>query len=158
LTRAVEQFETVVDLKIAKHWRATVLPKGWGYVADFGIRQDVPEAQSLSSNISLREDNLRVGETLAAYIQAQAKLLERYLASPKMAGPQTISFNKADEASLFLVRHIHVEAGPMIHAQTYLRFGSWIGIMTLTTPEFALSTVRPDYDAFLRGLQVVLGE
>jgi hypothetical protein len=145
----MEQFETVGN------WRITVLPKGWNYIAGFGIRQDLPDSGSTPANVSLREDQLEGKDTLSTYIQAQSKLLGQYLDSPKMAGPQPISFPKAEEASLFLVRHAPDAAGPMLHAQTYVRFGRWVGIVTLTTPDSALKTVRPDYDTFLKGLQVV---
>jgi hypothetical protein len=146
----MEQSETV------GHWRITALPKGWSHVAGFGILQDVPCPGITPANVSLREDTLGDEGTLSAYIQAQARLLGQYLGSPKMAGPQPISFHKADEASLFLVRHVPVETGPMLHAQTYVRFERWVGIVTLTTPGSALNAVRPDYDAFLQGLQVAL--
>jgi hypothetical protein len=150
LTSAPEKFETV------GHWCLTVLPKGWSHVAGFGIRQDILGSQRTPANVSLREDTLGGEDNLSAYIQAQAKMLGRYLGSPEMAGPQSISFGKADEAFLFLVRHAPVETGPILHAQTYVRFRNWIGIVTLTTSDSALDTVRPDYDAFLQGLAVAL--
>ncbi|MBB5064198.1 hypothetical protein [Granulicella mallensis] len=139
-------------------WRITVLPKGWSPVADFGIRQDQSGSGSRPANVSLREDLLKDEDTLSAYIQTQAKLLGQYLSSPKMAGPQPTSFPQGEEAALFLVRHAPDETGPMLHAQTYVRLGRWVGIVTLTTPESALKTVRPDYDLLLKGLQVVLEE
>jgi hypothetical protein len=152
LTRAMEQFETVGS------WRITVLPKGWSHIADFGIRQDQPGSGSRPANVTLREDMLEGEDTLAIYIQAQAKLLGRYLNSPKMAGPQPTSFHQGDEAALFLVRHAPDETGPMLHAQTYIRLGRWVGIITLTTPESVLMTVRPDYDLLLKGLQIAFEE
>lgn len=96
--------------------------------------------------------------TLSAYIQAQAKMLGQYLSSPRMAGPQSTSFHQGDEAALFLVRHASDETSSMLHAQTYVRFGRWGGIVTLTTSDSALKTVRPDYDILLKGLQVVFEE
>jgi hypothetical protein len=42
----------------------------------------------------------------------------------------------------------------MLHAQTYVRSGLWIGIITLTTLEEQLRAVRPDYDAFVKGLRI----
>jgi hypothetical protein len=146
----MERFETI------GRWRITVLPKRWSHVAGFGIRQDMPDRGRPSANISLREDTLGGEDTLLTYIQAQARLLGQYLSSPKMAGPQSTSFHNADEASLFLIRHASAERGRTLHAQTYARFERWVGIVTLTTSDSALNVIRPDYDAFLQGLQVVL--
>jgi hypothetical protein len=42
----------------------------------------------------------------------------------------------------------------MLHAQTYARLGNWVGIVTLTTLEAQLKAVRPDYEAFLKGLHI----
>jgi len=52
------------------------------------------------------------------------------------------------------VRHTMDGAGDMLHAQTYVRAGVWVGIVTLTTLESQLSVVRTDYDAFVRGLRI----
>jgi hypothetical protein len=60
----------------------------------------------------------------------------------------------AEEAYLFFVRHTVVAVGNMLHAQTYVRVGAWLGIVTLTTLEAQLKAVRPDYDAFVKGLRI----
>nr|WP_213806653.1 hypothetical protein [Granulicella sp. dw_53] len=133
-----------------------MLPKGWTYIVGFGICQSTSDSSRSNANVCLREDVLEGEDTLISYIEKQAKLVKYYLGSPAMAGPQPISFDRADEAFLFLVRHISDKIGPMVHAQTYVRFNRWVGVATLTTPEAALSAVRPDYDAFLRDLEVVL--
>jgi hypothetical protein len=45
----------------------------------------------------------------------------------------------------------------MLHVQTYVRVGRWVGIITLTTVEAYLKVVRPDYEAFLKGLRILPG-
>jgi hypothetical protein len=82
------------------------------------------------------------------------KLIEGRLKEVKCAGPKVISFTGADEAHLLFVRHRMDIAGNMLHAQTYARVGTWVGIVTLTALEAQLSAVRPDYDAFLKGLRI----
>jgi hypothetical protein len=35
-----------------------------------------------------------------------------------------------------------------------VRLGIWVGIVTLTTLEAQLRAVRPDYEAFMKGLRI----
>ncbi len=131
------------------------MPPGWIFVADFGMRQMVPDVRAIGANISLGQDALASPDGLLEYIKAQGKLIEGHLKEPKMAGPQPMAFPAAEEAYLFFVRHRPEGAPDMLHAQTYVRVGLWVGIITLTTVESALRAVRPDYDAFLKGLRIL---
>ena len=133
----------------------TDVPQGWIYLAGFGIRQMVPDMQTIGANVSLGQDALTAQDGLLEYIKEQAKLIGGHLKEPKMAGPKATAFPGAEEAYLFFVRH-HPEGAPeMLHAQTYVRVDLWVGIITLTTVENALRAVRPDYDAFLKGLRIL---
>ena len=136
-------------------WRVTSLPAGWMYVANFGIKQMVMDPEATPANVSLGEDKLAAPNGLPAYIAAQGKLMEHHLAEPKMAGPQITPFQGAEEAYLFFIRHSVGEAGKMLHAQSYVRSGTWVGIVTLTTLESQLLTVRPAYESFLKGLRIL---
>ena len=80
--------------------------------------------------------------------------IESRLKEVKCAGPKVISFSGAEEAHLLFVRHRMDTAGNMLHAQTYARVGRWVGIVTLTALEAQLNLVRPDYDAFVKGLRI----
>lgn len=131
------------------------MPQRWIYVVGFGIRQIVSDPQAISANIALGQDALDTPDTLAEYIQKQAKLIEDHLVDAKTAGPQAMAFTGAEEAYLFFVRHRPTNAPDMLHAQTYVRVGLWVGIITLTTQEAQLKAVRPDYDAFLKGLRIL---
>ncbi len=133
-------------------WRITALPGGWMFVANFGIKQML---QRTPANITLGEDMLPEEGGLQAYIAAQAKLINHHLLLPRMAGPQSMPFPGAEEAYLFFVRHTPDGAGNMLHVQRYVRSGNWVGIITLTTPEDNLSAVRPDYEAFVKGLRIL---
>jgi hypothetical protein len=125
------------------------------YVADFGIRQMVPDPRTIAANVTLGQDMLAAPDALAEYIKTQAKLIGEHLMEAKTAGPQPMTFAGAAEAYLFFVRHRPAGAPDMLHAQTYVRLGLWVGIITLTTPEAQLKTVRPDYDAFVKGLRIL---
>lgn len=133
----------------------SVLPNGWMFVADFGIRQLMADPLAISANVSLGHDVLESPDGLAAYIESQAKLIQENLKGVKIAGPQPSSFPGADEARLFMVRHTPEGVEDMIHVQSYVRVDRWLGIITLTTPEARLKAVRPDYEAFLKGLRIL---
>jgi hypothetical protein len=76
------------------------------------------------------------------------------LKEAKFAGPQATAFEGADEAHLLFVRHSVDAVGMILHAQTYVRRGRWLGIVTLTVQEAQLRAVRPDYEAFVKGLRI----
>jgi hypothetical protein len=131
------------------------MPAGWIFVADFGIRQMLLDARAIAANVSLGQDALGAPDALAEYINKQAKLIESHLTEAKTAGPQAMAFTGAEEAYLLFVRHRPTGAPDMLHAQTYVRVGLWVGIITFTTPEAQLKLVRPDYDAFVKGLRIL---
>lgn len=139
-------------------WGLSVLPSGWMFVTDFGIRQMVPDARQIAANISLGQDALTTAEGLPSYIDTQAKLIQQHFKAAKIAGPQPAAFPGAEQSFLFMVRHTPEGAPDMLHVQTYARIGLWVGIVTLTTVEAQLRAVRPDYDAFLRGLRILPAE
>jgi hypothetical protein len=130
------------------------MPGGWLYVAGFGIRQMTAAAGTVAASVGVGQDSLASEDGLAEYIEKQKKLIGNYLKEAKFAGPQAIAFGGADEAQLLFVRHSANSAGSMLHAQTYARLGNWVGIVTLTTLEAQLRAVRPDYEAFLKGLRI----
>lgn len=114
------------------------------------------DAGAIAANVSLGHDAaLERGDALVEYIATQARMIESHLKEAKTAGPQPTPFAGADEAHLLFVRHRPEGAPDMLHAQTYIRVGLWVGIITLTTPEAQLKVVRPDYDAFVKGLRIL---
>jgi hypothetical protein len=119
------------------------------------MRQMSTAPNAIAANVGLGQDAIESADGLAGYIETQVKLIEGRFAGAKIAGPQPIAFAGAEEASLLFVRHRPGDAGEMLHAQTYVRVGLWVGIVTLTTPEALLRGVRPDYDAFVKGLRIL---
>ena len=132
----------------------TAFPAGWLYVAEFGIRQMTATAGQIAASVGVGQDVLDQDSSLPEYIEKQKKLIGSYLKEAKFAGPQATAFAGADEAHLLFVRHNLNSAGIMLHAQTYARLGQWLGIVTLTTLETQLKAVRPDYEAFMKGLRI----
>jgi len=135
-------------------WSITGMPAGWIYIADFGIRQIKMDARSVAASVGVGQDTLTSETGFAEYIEKQMKLIGGHLNEPKFAGPQPTAFPGADEANLIFVRHNADSVGTILHAQTYVRSALWLGIITLTTVEEHLRTVRPDYDVFVKGLRI----
>jgi len=125
------------------------------YIPDFGIKQVREDPHAIPANVALGEDALTAPDSLPAYIAAQMKLIQNHLLMPKFAGPQPISFAGAEEAYLFFVRHTPEPVVNMLHVQNYVRYGSWVGIVTLTSEESQLQAVRPDYESFVKGLCII---
>jgi hypothetical protein len=135
-------------------WSVTGMPAGWMFIADFGIRQMKMDARSVAASVCIGQDTLPSETGFSEYIEKQMKLIEGHLKEAKLAGPQPTAFPGADEARLLFVRHTADSIGTILHAQTYVRSGLWLGIITLTTLEEQLRAVRPDYDAFVKGLRI----
>jgi hypothetical protein len=136
-------------------WSITVVPRGWIFAAGFGIRQMSMEPNAVVASVGLVEDAVESEHGLIAYLGKQKELIGGYLKEPAFAGPQPIAFPGADEAQLFFIRHTVEPAGQMLHAQTYVRSGLWLGIITLTSQQAQVSVIRPDYDAFVKGLRIL---
>ncbi|MGP8173462.1 MAG: hypothetical protein ACLP7O_02805 [Terracidiphilus sp.] len=130
------------------------MPAGWLYVAGFGIRQMTMAAGTIAASVGVGQDTLNAESGLPEYIETQKKLIGSHLKEAKFAGPQATAFAGADEARLLFVRHNVASAGSMLHAQTYVRLGHWLGIITLTALEGQLRAVRADYEAFVKGLRI----
>jgi hypothetical protein len=130
------------------------MPGGWIYVANFGIRQMIMAAGTIAASVGVGQDTLNAESGLSEYIEKQKKLIGSHLKEAKFAGPQAAAFTGADEAHLLFVRHNVASAGSMLHAQTYVRLGHWLGIVTLTALEGQLRAVRADYEAFVKGLRI----
>jgi len=130
------------------------MPRGWIYIAEFGIRQMAPDPRSVVASVGLGQDMLGEEDTLVEYIDKQKELIVAQLKGAAIAGPQPVPFSGSEEAQLVFVRHSVESVGNILHAQTYVRHGKWLGIVTLTTLEAEVRAVRPDYDAFVKGLYI----
>lgn len=109
---------------------------------------------SVSASVGLGQETLSSDSSLDEYIEKQKKMIVSHLKEATFAGPQAAAFPGADEARLLFVRHNATSVGSMLHAQTYVRLGRWLGIITLTVVEEQVRAVRPDYEAFVKGLHI----
>jgi len=112
------------------------------------------EMRAVSASVGLGQDTLSAENGLLEYVERQKQLIKYHLCEAMFAGPQETAFAGTDEAQLLFVRHSAPSVGSMLHAQTYVRLGCWLGIVTLTALESHIRTARPDYEAFVKGLRV----
>ena len=154
MTQTIAQSGAATQFPSVGRWTVTAMPSGWIYIADFGIRQIKIDTRPVPASVGIGQDTLTSETGFAEYIEKQMKLIGGHLVEPKFAGPQPTAFPGADEAQLIFVRHNADSVGTILHAQTYVRSGLWLGIITLTTLEEHLRTVRPDYDVFVKGLRI----
>jgi len=132
------------------HWAFQKIPDGWQIQEGLGIQQDVKDA--FPSNIGAMEEPLGPGITLPQYVEAQTKMLREYLREPKIDAALPPTIPGSAETVALEVRY-STKDGPSIYLQrVYARSGSTIGVLTLTTLEKDLSSVRPTYDSVLAAI------
>jgi hypothetical protein len=124
-------------------WEVCLVPHGWVYVPDFGIRK--AEEGVVPSNITVNQDTLLSGDKLSLYLDAQITLMKNTFKEPAIAGPRPSEFAGADEAMLLMAKHGSLNGYTVVQVQTYVRCAKWIGIVTLTTLEQELLQVRQDF-------------
>jgi hypothetical protein len=134
-------------------WEVRLVPHGWVYVPDFGIRK--AEEGVVPSNVAVNQDTLLCGDKLSLYIDAQIALMKNTFKEPMIAGPRPAEFAGADEAMLLMVKHGALNGYTVVQVQNYVRCGSWIGIVTLTTLEPELLRMRQDYERFFKALVIL---
>ena len=133
-------------------WEVRLVPHGWVYVPDFGLRK--AEEGVVPSNVAVNQDMLLCGDKLALYIDAQMTLMRNTFQEPLIAGPRPAEFAGADEAVLLMVKHGTLNGYTVVQVQNYVRCGTWIGIITLTTLERELLNVRQDFERFSKALAI----
>lgn len=136
-------------------WLIPTAPAGWAWTAGFGIHKPTGP---VTSNISLKEDELLAGNQLELYIRAQITLLQRTFQDPMIAGPAPVAFPNAAEAAMLMVKHRSLQQAAVFQVQNYVRCERWIGIVTLTTIESELLKVRPEFDQFVQWLRIAAAE
>jgi len=128
-------------------WSFHKIPSGWQIQEGLGIQQDVKD--TFPSNIGAMEEPLGLGITLQQYVEAQTKMFREYLREPKIDAALPPNIPGSTENQALEVRY-STKDGPSIYLhRVYVRSGSVIGVLTLTTLEKDLSAVRPTYDSIL---------
>jgi hypothetical protein len=154
VTQEIAQSGPASNLPSVGRWIVTLIPEGWAFVSDFGIRQMPTRTGAVTANVCLGQDGIDSAEAFAPYIERQKTMIGAHLKGARLAGPQPAKFPGADEACMLAARHTVGAVGNMLHAQTYVRQENWVGIITLTVLESQLKEARPAYDAFLKGLRI----
>ena len=134
-------------------WEVRLVPHGWVYVPDFGIRK--AEEGVVPSNVTVGQDTLLAGDKLSLYLDAQLTMMRNTFQDPAIAGPMPAEFAGADEAMLLMVKHRPLNGMTVVQVQTYVRAAKWIGVITLTTLEQELLKVRPDFERFSKALVIL---
>lgn len=155
MSSAMEGQYAAANFPSVGRWAITALPPGWLWVAGFGVKQLVPSLQMIAASVGVAEDKLPENDKLASYIGKQTEMIQRHFQHAKLAGPKPGAFPGAEESQLLMVRHAPPNAEVILHVQTYVRVGNWIGIVTFTTAEAQLREVRPSYEMFLKGLRIL---
>ncbi len=133
-------------------WILSSVPASWFYVPGFGLRHNSPYP---TSNITVKEDVLLAGNKLQPYVDAQITILKRTYLDPSFAGPQPIKLlAQAEETMLLLIRHQPLNGVSVMQVQTYARVANWLGIITLTTVEQSVTSLRRDYEQFVQSLAI----
>lgn len=133
-------------------WIIPAIPFGWTWMPDFGIQR---AGENITpGNIYLKEDDLLAGDSLLPYIQTQIAIMKRTFLEPTIAGPAPLEYAGAEEAAMLMLRHQPMNQVSVIQVQYYVRISKWIGIATLTTTATDLLKVRPDFEQFMKLLQI----
>lgn len=133
-------------------WVISSVPAGWFFEPGFGLRHNTPDQPA--SNITVKDDILLAGNKLEPYIRVQMEILKGRFAGCSFGGPGDSKLLSADESRMLLIRHQPANGLRVLQVQTYVRLGQWIGIVTLSTLEERLGTVRWDYEQFVSSLLI----
>ena len=98
------------------------------------------------------EERLGPGLTLQQYVEAQTKMFREYLREPKIDASLPPTIPGSAETVALEVRYSTKEGQSIYYHRVYTRSGSVIGVLTLTTMEKDLSSVRPVYDSVLTSI------
>jgi len=131
-------------------WAFHKIPNGWQIQEGLGIQQDVKDA--FSSNIGAMEERLGPGITLPQYVEAQTKMFREYLREPKIDASLPPTIPGSAETVALEVRYSTKDGQSIYYHRVYARNGSVIGVLTLTTMEKDLSSIRPIYDSVLTSI------
>jgi len=137
-------------------WVFSGIPAGWQAQEGLGIQLDTKDDKVFPSNIGAMEEPLGLGITLSQYVEAQIKMFREYLREPKIDAAPPPKIPGATETIALEVRYNTKDGSSIYYRRVYVRSGPTIGVVTLTTLEKDLSSVRPAYDSFLSGVSFLV--
>jgi len=131
-------------------WAFHKIPNGWQIQEGLGIQQDVKDA--FPASVGAMEEPLGPGITLPQYVEAQTKMFREYLREPKIDAALPPTIPGSVETVALEVRYSTKDGQSIYYHRVYARSGSTIGVLTLTTMEKDLPSVRPVYDSILSAI------
>jgi hypothetical protein len=131
-------------------WAFHKIPDGWQIQEGLGIQQDVKDA--FAASVGAMEEPLGPGITLRQYVEAQTKMFREYLREPKIDAALPPTIPGSTETVALEVRYSTKDGQSIYYHRVYARSGSLIGVLTLTTMENDLPSLRPVYDSVLSAI------
>jgi len=131
-------------------WAFHKIPNGWQIQEGLGLQQDVKDA--FPASVGAMEEPLGPGITLPQYVEAQTKMFREYLREPKIDATLPPAIPGSAETVALEVRYSTKDGQSIYYHRVYARSGSTIGVLTLTTLEKDLSSLRPVYDSVLSAI------
>ncbi len=131
-------------------WAFHKIPDGWQIQEGLGIQQDIKDV--FPASVGAMEEPLGPGITLPQYVEAQTKMFREYLREPKIDAALPPTIPGSAETVALEVRYSTKDGQSIYYHRVYARSGSTIGVLTLTTLEKDLSSLRPVYDSVLSAI------
>ena len=131
-------------------WNFHKIPDGWKIQEGLGIQQIVKDA--FPATIGAMEEPLGPGLTLQHYVDAHTKMFREYLRDPKIDIASPSAIRGSEETVALEIRYSLKDGPPIYYRRVYVRCGSIVGVLTLTTLEKDLPSVRPLYDSVVSAI------
>lgn len=131
-------------------WAFHNIPNGWQIQEGLGIQQVVKDA--FPSSIGAMEEPLGPGLTLQHYVDAHIKMLREYLPKPKIDVAVPTAIRGSLETVALEIQYSPKEGPSIFFRRDYVRCGSILGVLTFTTLEKELPSIRPVYDSVLSAI------
>jgi pSer/pThr/pTyr-binding forkhead associated (FHA) protein len=128
-------------------WAFQKIPNGWQIQEGLGIQQVVKDA--FPSSIGAIEEPLGPGLTLQHYVDAHTKMFREYLRDPKINVAVPPVIHGSVETVALEIQYSPKEGPSIFLRRDYARCGSILGVLTLTTLEKDLPSIRTVYDSVL---------
>lgn len=131
-------------------WAFQKIPNGWQIQEGLGIQQVVKDA--FPSSIGAIEEPLGPSLTLQHYVDAHTKMFREHLRDPKISVAAPPVIRGAMETVALEIQYSPKEGPSIFFRRDYARCGSVLGVLTLTTLEKDLPSIRPVYDSVLSAI------
>lgn len=130
-------------------WSFSTVPPQWEVQGEFGFQSS--ESNGFPSNVVATQESLGAGLSLQQYVESQVATLRQYLREPQIEAALPPQIPGAEETVALEVRYKTRDGQAMFYHRIYARTGHAIGVLTCTTLESELDSVRPAFDAILSG-------